>query len=364
MEDQKNNFQRLKIMPFGKIENNQIYVYQLTNKSGMQVNVLNYGGIIESINTADKRGNFGNVVLGYNNIEDYINDPFYIGSIVGRFAGRIAKGEFCIDKKKYHVSIRPDGFHLHGGEKGFNKMIWEATPFETDTTSGITLFYLSKDGEEGFPGNLSVWVTYTLTDDDSLQVSYKATTDVSTVLNLTQHSYFNLSNHSNLPVLNHQLKFNTNIFLPVTEDIIPSGEYAPVTNTPFDFTNYHTIGERIQSNHPQLVSAGGYDHTFVLKKQNSDEEVEAASVIEPTSGRKLTVFTSEPTIHLYTGNFLGRSEEDKDSSKGFLKHSAFCLETQHAGDSPNKSHFPSVLLNPGETFSSRTVYQFSATQDS
>lgn len=359
----KKNFRRLTVRPFGFVEGNATYQFLLSNKTGMQVNILNYGAIIQSILTPDKCGNMGNVVLGYDNLDAYLNDPYYIGGIVGRYAGRIDNGRFSLNNQMYNVSVKPGGFHHHGGEKGFNKMIWDASPFETETTAGVTLFYMSKDGEEGFPGNLSVWATYTLSDDNSLQVSYKASTDKTTVHNLTQHSYFNLTGLANETILAHQLQLHSKTVLPVNGKIIPTGEHADVSDTVFDFSSFHSIGERINRSHPQLDYADGYDHTYVLKNLNSSTLLEAATVNEPNSGRQLEVFTTEPTLHFYSGNYLGQDEYENTKPSGFLRRSAFCLETQHAGDCPNRPEFPTVVLNPGEMFSSITVFKFSVMQN-
>jgi aldose 1-epimerase len=346
---------------WGAVDGQEVFLYHLTGPSGMKLSVSNYGGIIQSLFTAGKTGKYEDIVLGYDTLEEYISDPFYIGSIAGRYANRIDEGKITIDEIDYQLSILPEGYHLHGGNKGFNKVVWKAEEFEEKNSRGIKLSYLSKHLEEGFPGNLSVTVTYSMDDTDRLTIEYAAETDQTTCLNLTQHSYFNLSGKAGSSVENHLVKINADHFLPVNDKIIPTGKFSSVKNTPFDFTSFHTIGERINKTGTQLAYGNGYDHSFVLEKTHTPLLKEAAAVTEPESGRCLRVQTTEPGIHFYSGNYLKNKYAGKQNIP-FQKRSAFCLETQHFGDSPNKPQFPATWLRPGEKFYSKTIYEFTVMQ--
>lgn len=340
----------------------EVFLYHLVAPSGMKLSVSNYGGIIQSLFTADKTGSYNDIVLGYDTLEEYINDPFYIGCIAGRYANRIDEGKITVNEIDYQLSILPGGYHLHGGSKGFNKVVWKAEEFEENNNSGIKLSYLSRHLEEGFPGNLLVTVTYCIDDADRLTIEYNAETDQTTCLNLTQHSYFNLSGKAESSVENHLLKMNADYFLPVNNKIIPTGEFRPVKNTPFDFSSFHSIGERINDADTQLEYGNGYDHSYVLEQNHTPVLKEAATVTDPESGRCLKVLTTEPGIHFYSGNYLNNNYAGKQNIP-FQKRSAFCLETQHFGDSPNKPQFPATWLQSGEKFYSKTVFEFGVMED-
>jgi aldose 1-epimerase len=342
---------------WGSVAGEDVFLFHLSASSGMKVSVSNYGGIIQSLFTADKTGKYEDIVLGYDTLEEYINDPFYIGCIAGRYANRIDEGKITIDEIDYQLTVLPEGYHLHGGNKGFNKVVWQAEVVDKNNVAGVRLSYLSKHLEEGFPGNLLVSVTYSIDDTDRLIIEYVAETDQTTCLNLTQHSYFNLSVKPDSSIENHLLKINAGHFLPVNGKIIPTGEFRSVKNTPFDFISFHTIGERINDADIQLEYGNGYDHSFVLEKTYTPVLKEAATVTAPESGRCLKVLTTEPGIHFYSGNYLNNKYAGKQNVP-VQERSAFCLETQHFGDSPNKPQFPATWLRRGEKFYSKTVFEF------
>lgn len=333
-------------------------VYVLTNKNGMEVSISTYGGAVVSIKVPDRNGKIGDVVLGYDSVEGYINDKANLGVLVGRYANRIGHAQFSLDGKTYTLAKNNGENSLHGGVKGFGKVLWKAREASTKDEQRLELWYLSKDGEEGFPGNLEVRVVYTLTDANALQIAYSATTDKTTVVNLTNHSYFNLAGPGSGDILGHVLTIEADKFTPVDSGLIPTGELRDVTGTPFDFRKATAIGARIEQNDEQLRLGGGYDHNFVLQRKGKGVLSLAARVAEPTTGRVLEVWTTEPGIQLYTGNFL-----DGFQGKGgarYPKRSAFCLETQHFPDSPNQPKFPSVVLEPGGRYQTTTVYKFAA----
>ncbi len=335
-----------------------IKLYTLTNDSEMTVKVTNYGAIITSIIVPDRNDELADVVLGYDRLEDYINavDKPYFGAIVGRYGNRIAKGEFSIDGKTYSLAVNNGENHLHGGVIGFDKVVWDVDLFNDHQ---IVLSYHAKDMEEGYPGNLAVSVTYTLTDDNRIVIDYHATTDKRTPVNLTQHSYFNLKGEGNGTILDHRLTINADRFTPVDADLIPTGELRTVASTPFDFTTEKPIGRDIHIENEQLSFGGGFDHNWVLNRSESDGNlILAAHVSEPESGRTLTVFTTEPGIQFYCGNFLDGRLRGK-SGQAYLHRGGFCLETQHFPDSPNQPNFPSTLLAPGETYQTQTIFTFS-----
>lgn len=342
-------------MQFGKLpDGKEVYSFTMSNKNGVQVSVINYGATITRIVTPDKNGVFEDIVLGFDSLEGYLqSDNPYFGAIIGRYGNRIGNGQFTLDGKQYQLAQNNNGQHLHGGLKGFDKVYWEIEPVDDPAGETLRLTYVSKDMEEGYPGNLTVTVLYTLTDDDKLVVRYKATTDKKTVVNLTSHSYFNLTGGCKRDVLDHQVEITAREFVPVESTLIPSGELRLVKQTPFDFLEPHAIGERINENDEQLGLAGGYDHTFVLK---GDKNVVAATATDPSSGRAVEVYTTEPGVQFYTGNFL----KGVIGKQGVAYHKrfGFCFETQHFPDSPNKPSFPSVELSPGETFASETTYHF------
>ena len=345
---------------FGKTPDGQpADLFVLTNKNGAEVSITNYGGAVVSLKVPDRGGKLADVVLGYDGIDGYVNDKSYFGALVGRYGNRIGHAQFVLDGRTYTLAKNNGENSLHGGVKGFNKAVWTAKTLSKKDGQSLELSYLSKDGEEGFPGNLKVTVTYTWTDANALKIEYSATTDKKTVVNLTNHSYFNLAGQGNGDILGHLLTIEADKFTPVDSGLIPTGELRDVAGTPFDFRKSTAIGARISQDDEQLKLGGGYDHNFVLRRSAGFNESLAARVVEPTSGRVLEVWTTEPGVQFYTGNFL----DGKSAGKGgatYPKRSAFCLETQHFPDSPNQPKFPSVALNPGERYHTTTTYKFSA----
>jgi len=345
---------------FGKTPDGQpADLFVLTNKNGAEVSITNYGGAVVSLKVPDRGGKLADVVLGYDGIDGYVNDKSYFGALVGRYGNRIGHAQFVLDGKTYTLAKNNGENSLHGGVKGFNKAVWTAKTLSKKDGQLLELSYLSKDGEEGFPGNLKVTVTYTWTDANALKIEYSATTDKKTVVNLTNHSYFNLAGQGSGDILGHLMTIEADKFTPVDSGLIPTGELRDVAGTPFDFRNSTAIGARISQDDEQLKLGGGYDHNFVLRRSAGSSESLAARVVEPTSGRVLEVWTTEPGVQFYTGNFL----DGKSAGKGgatYPKRSAFCLETQHFPDSPNQPKFPSVALNPGERYHTITTYKFSA----
>lgn len=336
-----------------------IKFFTLKNKKGMSVRITNYGAIITSIIVPDRKGKLGDVTLGYNDIASYTNavDKPYFGAVVGRYGNRIAKGKFTIDDIEYTLPINNGPNSLHGGIIGFDKVIWNAK-VDNDNNS-VTLTYLAKDGEEGYPGNLTCSVTYRLTNDNSLEIDYLATTDQATPVNLTQHTYFNLKGEGQGTILDHQMMINAGRFTPVDETLIPNGKTPAVQGTPFDFTKPKAIGRDIGAKDEQLKFGGGYDHNWVLDKGGQTGEMTlAARVYEPTTGRVLEVSTTEPGVQFYCGNFLDGRLTGK-SGKKYVHRGGFCLETQHFPDSPNQPNFPSTILKPGDEYQTKTVFKFS-----
>jgi aldose 1-epimerase len=323
----------------------------------LELRAITRGGIIVSLRAPDRRGRLDDVVLGHDTLEGYLQHSPYFGAIVGRYANRIAKGRFSLDGERYHLATNDGAQHLHGGLQGFDKVLWKATPFARPTAAGVSLTHTSPDGAEGYPGTLEVSVTYTLTERNELVVEYEAATDRATVVNLSQHSYFNLSGSQSAPVLDHLLAIDADHFTPIDAALIPTGELAPVQGTPFDFRSATRIGARIADSDPQLANAGGYDHNFVLRRPAGDSLAHAARVFEPTSGRTLDVSTTEPGLQFYSGNFLDGTIRGK-AGRLYAHRGGFCLETQHFPDSPNHAGFPSVVLRPGESYRSRTVFAF------
>jgi len=337
---------------FGKTEDGtEVDQYTLTNDQGLKVTIITYGAMITSVETPDRDGKFAKITLFRDSLADYLQGHPYFGCAVGRYANRIAKGKFTLDGVEYTLATNDKENHLHGGVKGFDKHVWKAQSFTGEGQVGVTFSLVSPDGDEGYPGEMSATVTYTLTNDDTLKMDYTATTDKPTVVNLTNHAYWNLAGAGSGDILDHELMLNADGFLPVDEGLIPTGEVAPVKDTPMDFTTPMTIGSRIDQ------VEGGYDHCYVLKKEEGKDLSLAARVVEPQSGRVMEIYTTQPAIQLYTGNFL-----DGTITAGgvaYQKHYAFCLETQHYPDSPNQDQFPSTVLRPGETYRQSTLHKFS-----
>jgi len=333
--------------------------YLLSNSNGMTVKITNYGAKVMSLKVPGRNGTPGDVVLGYDTPAEYINGNPYFGAIIGRYANRIAGAEFSLDGKEYDLPKNNGNNCLHGGPGGFNNVIWEVTGYQNDDEHHyLKLKYVSKDREEGFPGTLTVYVTYSIGDTNALRIDYKATTDKKTVVNLTHHSFFNLKDGGKTPISDHILKINAGHYTPVNKELIPTGEMASVKGTPMDFTQPVAIGKRINDDFKQLRYGRGYDHNWVLNKQGKELSL-AAEVYEPATGRIMQVFTTEPGLQFYSGNFLDGSDTGKN---GVVYHyrSAFCLEAQHFPDSPNHPGFPSTVLKPGEEYRQTTIYRFSS----
>jgi aldose 1-epimerase len=344
---------------FGKTGDGQaVDIYTLKNARGAEARITTYGGAVVSLKVPDRAGKFDDVVLGFDDLEGYLKTTTYIGSLVGRYANRIAKGRFTLGGKEYTLATNNGENHLHGGVRGFDKMIWKARPLATRGGQALELTYFSKDGEEGYPGNLSVRVVYTLTDLDELKIDYYATTDKDTVVNLTNHNYYNLAGQGNGDILGHLLTLNASRFTPTDAGAIPTGELRAVRGTPFDFTRPTAIGARIEQDEEQLKLGKGYDHNFVINGRAGVLRL-AARVTEPTTGRTMEVWTTEPGVQLYTGNYLDGSDTGK-GGKPYRHRYGFCLETQHYPDSPNRPEFPTTVLRKGARFRSTTVHKFSA----
>lgn len=348
--------------PFGKTTDGQeVFLYTLSNPSGMEVKITNYGGTIESIKVPDRNKNFNDVVLGFDSVEGYTQpkNTSYFGALIGRYGNRIANGRFQLHGKLYHLPTNDGPNTLHGGLKGFNAKVWDAKPMHTVDGPALELHYLSKDGEEGFPGNLDATVRYTLDKKNGLHIDYSATTDKETVLNLTNHSYFNLSGAGNPSILKDRVTIDADNYTPIDSTLIPTGKVESVSGTPFDFRHGVEIGERIEKDEEQLKLGKGYDHNFVLNHKG-DLKVAAVKVEDPASGRVLEVYTDQPGVQFYTGNFLDGSVSGIGGIYGH--RSALCLETQHYPDSPNHANFPTTLLEPGQTFHATTIFRFKTEQ--
>jgi len=345
---------------FGKTgDGKQVDLYVLTNKNGVEADLTNFGAAVVSLKVPDRHGKTDDVVLGYDDLDGYLHDKSYFGATVGRYANRIAHGKFTLNGTTYTLAKNDGENHLHGGVQGFNKVVWEAKDVSTADAAALQLNYLSKDGEEGYPGNLSVQVTYTLTNNNELKIDYAATTDKDTVLNLTHHSYFNLAGQGKGDILQHQLLLHASRFTPVDATLIPTGEIRSVKGTPLDFASATAIGSRIGQDDDQLKLGHGYDHNFVLDGGTGGAPVLAAQVYEPSSGRVMEVWTTQHGVQFYSGNFLNDTIPGKSGST-YPRRAAFCLETQHFPDSPNKPNFPSTILKPGSQFKSSTTYKFSS----
>lgn len=347
-ETEKVMEKRITKVDWGETDGKPVYLYTLTNKNGDEVKISTYGATITSWIVGDNKKNKSNIVLGFDSLSGYLAKPPYFGATIGRYGNRIANAKFKIDTTTYQLSANDGKNHLHGGNKGYDKVIWDATP-AADSSASLTLSYLSKDGEEGYPGNLKITVVYTLTDDNELLIDYTAETDKTTPVNLTHHSYFNLTGDVNNTILNHELQVNADRYTPVDAELIPTGELKDVKGTAFDFLQPHKIGERI------TAVGGGYDHNFVLIRKSNDMEL-VATLSDSSTGRKLEVYTTEPGLQFYSGNFLDGTIKSSDG-KAIQKHTGLCLETQHFPDSPNQPAFPSTLLKPGEKYHTVTRYK-------
>lgn len=345
--DSSKNHMNITQQHFGNLDDGrEVHLFTLVNSNGVEVQITNYGGIITTLKTPDRSGTLENIVLGFDNFQDYLGEHPYFGALIGRYGNRIANGHFKLEGTEYQLATNDGENHLHGGEQGFDKVLWDA---EVIDGQALQLTYLSPDGEEGYPGNLEVEVTYTLTDENELFIDYEATTDKATHVNLTAHSYFNLSGDFSSTALDHHLKLHAAHYTPVDEQLIPTGEIAQVVGTPFDFQDFNSIGSRIGQ------VDGGYDHNYVL---DGDSRKIAAELIDPESGRKLSVYTTEPGIQFYSGNFLDGTLK---SSNGipYEQYSGLCLEPQHFPNTPNQPGFPSTILRPGDLYKSQTIYSFS-----
>jgi len=355
--------------PFGTADGQPVSVYTLTNVNGMELRATNYGGVIVSLRVPDRNHQLGDVVLGFDSLPPYTTVSPYFGALIGRYGNRIAKGHFTLDGKSYTLAMNNGPNSLHGGNIGFNKVIWAVEPFQKPDSVGLIFTRTSPDGEEGYPGNLKMTVSYTLTDSNEVIFDYRVTTDKATPINLTQHSYFNLADGGASDILGHVVMINADSFTPVDSTMIPTGEIRSVANTPFDFRTPITIGARIDEDNQQLKIGKGYDHNFVLRKDSASAMSNAvsdrtagmtlaATVYEPTSGRVMQVYTTEPGLQFYTGNFLDGTLMGKNGV--VYKHrSGFAMETQHFPDSPNHAKFPSTILRPGREYRSRSAYKFS-----
>ncbi|MES2824172.1 MAG: aldose epimerase family protein [Pseudomonadota bacterium] len=340
---------------FGKLPTGQeSTLYSLTNANGVTVKVTNFGGVITSIQVPDKNGKLGDIVLGFDNVDGYLKNKSFYGALIGRYGNRIDKGQFSIDGKKYQLDTNDGANHLHGGSKGLWSVLWDAKPFKTENSVGVTLTHISPDGDQGYPGTLKLAVVYELTNSNEFTIKYNATTDKPTHVNMTHHPYFNMAGKGS--ILDQELYINASRYTPVSSGLIPTGELAPVVGTPFDFTTSHAIGKMIGQKNEQLKNGGGYDHNFVLNKKSDSEWGLDARLSDPVSGRVLEVYSDEPGIQFYSGNFL----TGKVIGRGvnFEYRGAVCLEPQHYPDTPNKPNFPSTLLKPGTEYNSKIGFKF------
>jgi len=343
--------------PFGKVGGEAVDLYTMTNDKGLVVKVTNYGGIVVSFIVPNRDGKMDDIVLGYNDVDSYVKNNPYFGAIIGRYGNRIGKAKFSLNGKEYKLIANDGENSLHGGKKGFDKVIWDAKEVNNKDAVGVEFSYLSKDGEQGYPGNLKTTVAYWLTNDNEFKIEYTATTDKPTIINLTHHSYWNLAGEG-FDILDHELTINADKYTPVDKGLIPTGKLLTVEGTPMDFRKLTAIGSRIDNDFEQLKLGKGYDHNWVLKQKKEGEMTLAAILYDPKSGRLMNVTTTEPGIQFYSGNFLDGTITGK-SGKPYKFRTGLCLETQHFPDSPNKPNFPSVVLKPGEIYKTITIYKFS-----
>ena len=348
--------ERFGVAPDGR----PVDVFTLVNSRGIRMRVLTYGGIIQTLETPDRAGKLDDVVLGFDDLQGYVKSSPYFGAMVGRYGNRIARGRFTLDGQTYTLATNNGPNHLHGGIKGFDKVVWAAEPLQSDTAVGLVLTHTSPDGDEGYPGTLRVKVTYTLTNRDELAIDAEAATDKPTIVNLTNHTYWNLAGDGTRDILGHVLQMESSAIVPVDSTLIPTGQLLPVAGTPFDFRTPTPVGARIGDPHVQIRYGGGYDHTFVLDRAGGAALSHAVRLAEPTTGRTLDIYTTEPGVQFYTGNFLDGSFAGK-RGRVYLRRYGIALETHHYPDSPNQPSFPSVVLRPGETYRTRTVWRFGVT---
>jgi aldose 1-epimerase len=351
-------YQMIEKTLFGKLsDGREVFRYSLKNDSGMRVDIINYGAIVTNLYVKDRNGNLADVVLGYDSLQGYINDKSYFGAIVGRYGNRIGKGKFRLDGKEYQLAVNNGENHLHGGIMGFNRVLWYAEPMRDDGGPSLKLTYTSPDGEEGYPGTVTITVKYTLTAENALEIRYEGKTDKPTILNPTHHSYFNLTGSFTKTILDHQLMIAADSITPVDGGLITTGKFTAVANTPMDFRTSTPIGSHIGDQYEQLLFGKGYDHNWVLRDYNKQLR-KVAEVYEPTSGRLLTLFTDQPGLQFYSGNFLDGTAKGKNGI-AYQSRTGLCLEAQCYPDSPNKPNFPSVVLKPGDVYRQITIYQFS-----
>jgi aldose 1-epimerase len=344
---------------FGRLDDGrEVSIYTLTNNNGVVAQIINYGATVVSLQAPDRKGKTEDVVLGYDSLQGYINGTSYFGAIVGRYANRIAKGRFTLDGKQYQLTINNDDNHLHGGKIGFNKKLWEAKGSTNSPEPSLKLQYVSPDGEEGYPGTVTLNVIYTLTRRNELRIDYEGTTDKPTILNPTHHSYFNLSGDFTTQILNHTLTIEADSYTPIDKNLIPTGQIAPIANTPLDFSKPVRIGAHINDSSEQLTFAGGYDHNFVPRGSGAGKVRKAAELYDPTSGRLMTVYTDQPGLQFYTGNFLDGTAIGKNGV-AYGYRTGLSLEAEDYPDAPNKPSFPSPILRPGEVYHQTTIYRFS-----
>jgi len=343
---------------FGKLpDGREVYQYTLTNRAGVSVQILNYGATVRSLLVPDRKGKMEDVVLGYDSLSGYIDGTAYFGAIVGRYGNRIGKGRFQLDGRQYRLTVNDGENHLHGGKTGFNKVLWDSTVLSNAAEPSLQLRYVSRDGEEGYPGTVTLKVVYTLTNNNELRIAYEGVTDQPTILNPTHHSYFNLSGSFTRPILDHVLTIEADRFTPVDNGLIPTGQMMDVTGTPMDFRAPTAIGAHIDDPFEQLVLGKGYDHNWILR-DGAGQVRKVAELYDPASGRLMTVFTDQPGLQFYSGNFLDETARGKNGV-AYGHRTGLCLETQAFPDSPNKPQFPSATLRPGEVYRQTTLYQFS-----